>query len=360
MREAIELTKEFLQDYLADFWKTGPVEVTSIVKFPRGMSRETWFVECVIAGSELPTKLICRRDLPSVGVVPTSLRYEYEIYDRLQGTKVPIARTIVYEDDPKKLPDDRHFYLREQIDGDWDDPNYLNPDPRFDEMRVAMAREHVSKLAQIHTCDWKALGFDKIMRAPKTLDDCARTSIDRYLDILAEYQIEPMPILTEAKEWLLDNAPTAPRISLIKGTNGRGEEVFRDGKIVAMSDWEQAALGDPASDFARTQDFLNDIVHDGKKIWGLEPTLAYYEELTGIRISPQSVQYYHVLNCFENVVSLHHAAGPLTDGSDRLVRLAWLSTEALYYANLMLLGAVMKKKVDPALVFSTQTTAVKD
>ena len=360
MREAIELNKEYLQDYLARLWRAPSVEVTSIAKFPRGLSRETWFVECDNVGPGRPTRLILRRDLPSIGVVPTSLRYEYDIYDKLKGSKVPIARTVIYEDDPAKLPDERHFYLREQVEGDWDNPNYLNPDPQFDELRLAMAREHVRKLALVHTCDWKALGFDQIMRPPRGPDDCVRNSIERYFGILSEFQMEPLPILTEAAEWLLDNAPTASRISLIKGTNGRGEEVFRDDEIVAMADWEQAALGDPASDFARTQDFLNDIVHDGKKIWSLEIALAYYEDLTGIRIPPQSVQFYHALNCFENVVSLHHAAVPLTNGSDRSVRLVWLSTEVMYYANMMLLGAASQKQMDASLVYSTQTAAVKE
>lgn len=360
MREPSELSKAYLQDYLRRLWQANALEVTSIVKFPRGLSRETWFVECSNVSPGQPAKLILRRDLPSLSIVPTALRFEYDIYDLLQGSAVPIARTVVFEDDPAQLPDERPFYLREQVDGEWDDPNYLNPDPQFDAMRVAMAREHVRRLAQVHTCDWKALGFERIMDVPRGLDDCPRCSIERYLAILAKFQIEPLPILTEAKEWLLDNAPTAPCISLLKGTNGRGEEVFRDGVIVAMSDWEQAALGDPASDFARTQDFLNDIVHDGEKIWGLEPALAYYEELTGIRIAPASVKYYHVLNCFENVVSLHHAAGPLADGSDRLARLVWLSTEAMHYANMMLLGAVSNQQVDASLVFSTQTSAVEE
>ena len=360
MREVKELTREYLQPYLSQLWRAPSLEVTAIAKFPRGLSRETWAVECTNAGRGRPGKLILRRDLRSQSVVATSLRYEYDIYDKLKASKVPVAHTIIYEDDAAKLPDDRHFYLREQVEGDWDHPNYLNPDPQFDELRINLAREHVRKLALVHTCDWQALGFAQIMRAPKDVNDCVRNSIERYFNILSEFQMEPLPILTEASEWLLDNAPTAPRISLLKGTNGRGEEVFRDGVIVAMADWEQAALGDPASDFARTQDLFNHIVHDGQKIWGLEIALNYYEELTGIHIPPQSVQFYHALNCFENAVSLHHAAVPLANGTDKSVRLVWLSTEALHYSNMMLLATVARKQIDANLVYSTQTKAVKE
>ena len=359
MREAIDLTPEYLQGYLAGLWQVPHVEIVSLAKFPRGMSRETWFIECAPQGPAFPGKLILRRDLPSISVVPTSLRFEYDVYHSLQGSSVPIARTIVFEDRAEKLPDDRPFFLRETVDGDWDDPHYLDPDPAYNPLRLAMAKEHIRKLALIHTLDWKARGFDRILPVPASPADCARCSIERNFAMLAEFQVEPLPVLTEASEWLLDNAPVAPRISLLKGTNGRGEEVFRDGVIVAMSDWEQGALGDPASDFARTQDFVNDIIHDGKKIWGLEQALAYYEELSGIHISVASVKYYQVLACLENLVAMHHAAGPLIDGSDRLVRLVWLTTEASHYANMMLLAAVSNQQVDAALAFSTQTSKVE-
>ena len=358
MRAAVELSREYLQAYLPGLWNGAHVEVTLINKFPRGLSRETWFIECL--RDNAPVKLVLRRDFPSGSIVPTSLRFEYDIYDRLKNSKVPVARTIIYEDDPQKLPDDRHFCLREQVDGDWDNPNYLNPDPQHDALRIAMAREHVRKLALVHTCDWQAMGFADLMPVPKSTHDAVRCSLDRYRDILAGYQIEPMPILTEAREWLLDNAPVAPRIALLKGTNGRGEEVFRDGEIVAMSDWEQAALGDPASDFARTQDFFGDIERDGKKIWGMKQALEYYEEVSGIHVTPESVRFYHVLNSFENAICLHHAAVPLADKTNLSVRLVWLATEAMHYSNMLLLGAVSNQQVDAGLVYSTQTSTVKE
>ena len=45
-----------------------------------------------------------------------------------------------------------------------------------------------------------------------------------------------------------------------KGTNGYGEEIFRDGRLVAMSDWELARIGDPAYDWAQIQGFVCDVV----------------------------------------------------------------------------------------------------
>ncbi|MDT4819657.1 hypothetical protein FQZ97_527790 [compost metagenome] len=376
---ATELTEYYLRNYLKELFRAEEVEVVSIVKFPRGISRETWFIECNCTGmhrawmrgksqdfrSRTPwrrrnasQKLILRRDLPALSVVPTSLRFEYEIYRCLQGSRVPVAPVLVFEDDPAKLPDERPFYIRQQIAGSWDVPHYLDAAPQFDELRIEAAKEHIRKLALIHTCDWQALGFGNIMQAPERPEDCAHAAIERNWASLAKYQFEPLPIMTEAREWLHDHAPVATRISLLKGTNGRGEEVFRDGVIVAMSDWEQASLGDPASDFARTQDFFTEIVRDGQVLWGLKEALAYYRDLTGMDLPLTSIEYYRVLNCFENLVALHHAAAPLADGSDRLARLAWLSTEVMHYANQMLLGATSNRKESADRVFSTQAAAV--
>lgn len=379
MQQDQELNREYLESYLSHLWKTTDVRVTDVVKFPRGMSRETWFIECELPAKDTATleghqpdigfssqssngkhrkKLILRRDLPTLSIVPTALRYEFDIYARLQNSSVPVAPVLVYETDPKWLSDPRPFYLREQIEGTWDVPHYLDPSPAFDTLRIEAAKEHVRKLALIHTCDWQGLGFGDIMPAPSATSECAHLAIERNFEVLQSLQIEPMPIMTEAREWLHDHAPVAPCISLLKGTNGRGEEVFRDGEIVAMSDWEQASIGDPASDFARTQDFLNDIVRDGQVLWGLKPALAYYKDITGIQISEDAVEYYRVLNCFENIVALHHAALPLADGSDRLARLAWLSTEVMHYANRTLLAATANRKMDVASVFSTQRSTV--
>ena len=56
-------------------------------------------------------------------------------------------------------------------------------------------------------------------------------------------------MLTEATYWLEEGIPPArTRLGLLKGNNGIGEEIWRDGRIVAMSDWELATIGDPSFD----------------------------------------------------------------------------------------------------------------
>lgn len=333
----LSLDSGFLGGYLARRFDD-PVEIVALTKYPRGVSRETWFVTVDLAGQR--RSLVFRRDLPGGSVCPATLRFEYEIYRRLEPSAVPVASVLWYEDDPEWLAGGREFYVREHVEGEWDIPNVTDPRPEFDELRIATSKEHLRKLALVHTADWAALGFGEIMAVPPTPAANAATAVDRLLAELARFQLEPFPLVVEAAAWLREHAPSeSPRTSLLKGTNGLGEEVFRDGEIVAMSDWELASLGDPASDFAHVQDFIPEIVRDGEVRWGLGPALAYYTEVSGIPVTPEAVEYYRAVGYLEMIVFAHNAAVPLVEGTDHLARLAWVSTEILYWAKNLLAGA---------------------
>ncbi|MBI1179427.1 MAG: phosphotransferase [Alphaproteobacteria bacterium] len=338
-----DLSTGFLERYLPARLGCGAVAVTGIVKFPRGSSRETWFVDCDLRrGAARETQqLVFRRDFPGGSVCPMPLRTEFDIYDRLKGSAVPVAEVLWYEDDPGLLEGQRPFYVRRHIEGDWQIPHFQDPDPRYDRLRIELGREHVRKLALIHTCDWQALGFGELFQVPASTRVCHEAIIESVERELAAFQIEPFPLFLEAKEWLLDNPPApASRISLLKGTNGYGEEIFADGRIVAMSDWELARLGDPAYDWAQLQDFAADVVIDGELVWGLQPALDYYEEISGIRVDPASVQYYRMLYSLIMMMFCHNAAIPVVRGTDLMARLCWPSTEVLYRAQCMMAAMV--------------------
>lgn len=354
--DLVDITQDFVERYLEELWDGVSVKVTSLEKFARGQSRETWSIDCKTSDATLPTALILRRDIPSRSIIPTSLKFEFEIYHRLQDTAVPVARTLIFEDRPDRLPDARPFFVRERVDGNWDVPDYFNPDPVFDPLRIELSKEMVRKLALIHTVDWRRAKFDEIMAVPASLETCALSGLDEHIGIYAGLGLGAQPILTEAGEWLADNAPKAPQIVLLKGTNGRGEEVFRGREIVALSDWEQASLGDPASDFARTQDFFDPIVRDGEEIWGLQSSLDYYRELTGIEVPLSSVAYYQIMSAVQNLVAIYHSAVAVVDKSDPLVRRTWLATERAYQLKRLLLGTIRGETIDPRMAFGDQPT----
>lgn len=336
------MTREWVSAYLAHKVKAGAgFELTGVTKFPRGSSRETWFVEYRGPSKSAEVqKLVFRADLPSGSTIPSPLDQEYGIYERLGRTNVPIARVLWWEGDPAWSMEGRPFFVREQVEGSWRVPDFRNPDPKFDELRIEISKEHMRKLALVHNVDWKALRLDEILPAPASREECGRNMIDAMDRRFEKLRLEAIPIFLEAAEFLRDRAPVAPRICLCKGTNGMGEEIFRGRTIVAMSDWEEASIGDPAADFASLQDFTPEIVRDGRSVWGLEQSLAYYREVSGIDVTIDNVRYYQMVRALGTVEFSANAARGVTESPEATIRQAWTATEVMHVGKRGL-GAIL-------------------
>ena len=63
---------------------------------------------------------------------------------------------------------------------------------------------------------------------------------------------------------------------------------------MALSDWEESSLGDPASDFAHTQELLPPPTgwSNGSKTFHLKDALAFYENVSGIPITEERLNFY--------------------------------------------------------------------
>lgn len=341
----MDLLNKPLEDYLRH--RLGPsIVLEKAVRFPRGSSRLTWFVDYRPEAGAPVRAIVFRGDYAGGATIHTSLEREYRMYELLGHTEVPVAPVLWWEDDPVWAP--RPFYVREQIEGSWEVPHFSDPDPRYDKVRIETSREHMRKLAIVHNVDWRKHGFDTLLKAPTSVEQCASNFLEGLVAQLEDYRREPMPVVIEALVQLRRNAPVAPRITLCKGTNGLGEEVFRDGEIVAMSDWEEATIGDPAADFASLQDFIPEIERDGEKLWGLDHALAFYREQSGIPLQVENVRFYQMVRTLGTVLYGHKAAtvttGPVAD-----IRQAWTGTEIAYLGKRMLAGVIgLADPIDPA------------
>ena len=98
------------------------------------------------------------------------------------------------------------------------------------------------------------------------------------------------------------------RISLLKGNNGIDEELWRDGRIVAMADWELAALGDPASDWAFSQGIL--------QLTDPEVTLRAYAAKAGFAIAPRNLAWYQVWTTVKVIITARCGLTGVLNGSD--------------------------------------------
>src|SRR4051812_34983655 len=78
-----------LERYLSDH--LGPLTVTSLHRTFPGHSRETWIVDTAEHGG-----FVMRVDHPGGPLVPVPMRVEYEVYERLWRSPVPVAEPLWY------------------------------------------------------------------------------------------------------------------------------------------------------------------------------------------------------------------------------------------------------------------------
>jgi aminoglycoside phosphotransferase (APT) family kinase protein len=314
------------------------VVVTAVERLSRGVSRQTWTVSAdLLAADGVRTSrgFVVRRDHEAGSIIPTSLRTEYEVYRRLRATAVPTTDALWFEDDPEWQPDGRPAYVRTLVEGDWRLPFLADDDPAHDALRISASRTHLDALAQVHLLDWRLLGFGEVFAVPASPADCAETLIATCLAQLAEFGAEPSPVLAEAVARLRADAPRdVPRICLCRGTNGHGEEVWADGRIVALSDWELAALGDPAYDLAQVQEMVPEIVRDGVRLWGWPEALGYYRDRSGIDVTMERVEFYRRCYGLPQFVYTQHAAAQVAASPSPDLRFVWNATEVAHRSQL--------------------------
>lgn len=282
------------------------VELTQCRQTFPGQSQETWLLEGTVDGEA--QGFVLRVNPPGGGIVPIPLRREWEVYRRLASTSVPVGEPLWYGEG-EDFVGGRPYFVRDLVDGSTEIPGLHEPGPKGEELRRQVAIEHATHLARVHTLDWAAHGFDEILPAPARPEDAIRAEFDTWVTIWEEVRPEPMPSITRALQWYEEQLPTdVPRISLVKGNNGLGEEIWRDGRIVAMSDWELAALTDPASDWAFSQGLLS--------LWDREQTLAAYEEAAGFSISQANLDFWTVWIVFKSLCCTTAGLRGFLDGRD--------------------------------------------
>jgi aminoglycoside phosphotransferase (APT) family kinase protein len=185
------------------------------------------------------------------------------------------------------------------------------------ERRRRVAIEHIENLARLHRLDWSAAGFGSFMEVPASAEDAPRRELMRWWRVWERVRTAPLPIVTEALHWFADNLPKrAAALSLCKGQNGIGEEIWRDDRIVALCDWELANLGDPCQDLALSQGML--------KLWDRARLVAHYERVAGFSLPPDNIDYYIVWNAFKSMLSLSNGLNSFLDGRYRRLARATL------------------------------------
>src|SRR6185295_15576045 len=201
------------------------------------------------------------------------------------------------------------FFVMEKVDGriPGDNPPYhaagwvteIAPAER-----AALWWHGLEVLARIHRLDWRATGLDFLSGHMPGPPGVLR-QLAYYERFLAWARGRPQPIAEAALAWLRARVPAEEPVGVCWGDARIGNMIFRDGRCVAVLDWEMATLGNPEQDLGWWL-FLDRHHSEGIGLPRLdgfpsrEETVARYEELTRRRV--RHLEFYELFAGFRFAV----------------------------------------------------------
>jgi len=285
------------------------VEITGIdIPIASGWSNETLLVDTT------DRRLVVRVEPTKVTVfLEANFDAQYRVMKALsEHTDVPMPALHWFESDTSWLGG--RFWVMDRVDGAAPpySPPYTVEGPLLQRSPSEQRRlwdNGVDAMAKVHRVDWRALALD-------FLDDRARgaTGPAQQLAYYDEYLAwaedgRRHDGARRALDWLREYQPpalAADDIGLCWGDSRIGNQLFdADGNVLAVLDWEMAALGDPQQDLAWFV-LLDDLLSEGQGnsrvpgFPGRDETIARWESATGRRAD--AFDYYEVFAAFRFTV----------------------------------------------------------
>lgn len=231
--------RERLTAYLAQRLPAAEtVELTNLRGMPAGASNDTVSldVRITLEGRTHDVPIVLRPERPDGILAPYDVSRQFRVMRALQSTAVPVPTVAWYEPDAAVLG--APFYVMSRVVGEtlplfW----YGHSE------RLPAAAE---MLATIHAVDWRGAGLD-FLSDDHTSGPLA-AEIGAWRERAARLRISRAPMVVALGEWLRANEPADARTALLHGDPNPGNYLFRGDTVVAVLDWELAALGDPRSD----------------------------------------------------------------------------------------------------------------
>lgn len=286
--------------------------------------------------------LVLRTEPAAVGVFPEyDIDLQYRVMHALAGAGIPIPRLVWQEGDRSVIGSP--FYVMERIEGRIppDSPPYhgqgwmteISPDER-----ASIWWSGLEVLARIHALDWKKLG---VLPAPRPGTTPLAEQLAYYRRFLGwAAQGGSYPASEAGLAWLEENRPQGQEpTSLCWGDSRLGNMIFRDGRCVAVLDWEMVTLGNPAEDVAWWL-FFDEHHSTGcglprlEGLPGRDESIARYEQWAGREL--EHLGYYDIFAAFRFSVIMIRVAQLLGD-------LGILPTESDFGSNNICTRMLMEK-----------------
>jgi aminoglycoside phosphotransferase (APT) family kinase protein len=267
--------------------------ILSCEQLTAGASQETYRI--VIEDNSGKQQFALRRCQPTVATESTvgsiSLATEARLFELAGGADIPGPKV--------------HYVLQPE-DGlgsgfimDWVTGETLGQRivraKELERIRPHLARECGQILGRIHALDWQSAGLsnDLPQVTPAAL---VKETWEFYRNLNV-----PVPMIDYTYRWLLDNAPTESRTTLVHGDFRNGNLMVTADGINAVLDWELAQVGDPVRDLGwlcvNSWRFGKDSLPVGG-FGEIENLLDGYYETSGVEVSLEEIKYWQVFGSF--------------------------------------------------------------
>jgi aminoglycoside phosphotransferase (APT) family kinase protein len=280
-------------------------DVSEPVLLAGGASKEAWAVE---ADGE---RLLVRRAAATVMHHHTlTLEQEFECLSAAYEAGVKVPRPYRYIADL----DGREAFVMELLEGETIGRRIVRKEELAD-ARAALPVQLAEELAKIHAIPTARLPF---------LPEARLETMVAELDEVGE----PHPAIELGLWWLRENRPEPVRPVVVNHGDFRiGNVVVDRSGLVGVLDWEFVHLDDPVRDMAFSLVRAWRFGVGDKRLGGVgdvEPYLERYNELTGLGVRPEELDYWELAGNVAWAIGCLTQAQRHLSGRDRSIELAVL------------------------------------
>ena len=181
-----------------------------------------------------------------------------------------------------------------------------------DEERRALNVDGLSAMTKVNRVDWRSLDFDYLDR--RDYGPLGRAQRLGYFDKYWRWARagNPHPVADPAWDYLRANWPDDEPVELCWGDARPGNQMYADGRVVAVMDWEMVSLGNAVSDLGWWL-FLQRFHTDGTGVplpGGMltrDESIALWEDRVGRRA--EHVDFYEIVAGFHFTLVMMRIVG---------------------------------------------------
>ena len=231
-----------LAQYLsARFPAADAIAITRVGNMPAGASNSTAAIDLAVTvgGTTHTLPLVLRPQRQEGILAPYDVGRQFRTMRALAATAVPVPAVFCHEVDRSILG--APFFLMHRLECEtlplfW----YDDRSPR---LPVAAAA-----LAAVHAVDWRRHGLSFLLPDGAPRGSPIECELAQWRTRAARMDSARPGLVQALDRFLVDNEPANARHALVHGDPNPGNYLFRGNEVVAVVDWELAAIGDPRGD----------------------------------------------------------------------------------------------------------------